>query len=123
MLIAVCMVLTLFHTAAFATEGNIPVGTSNTGDNVTIDSGTPAVCPHEHDNTCGYIKAVEGVACAHLNEDGSYSCAPLVSGNEASPSDAEYVCDHSDSCGFIEAVAGSPCTHACELCSTQAVPP
>lgn len=119
MLLVVCMVFTLFPTVAFAVEGDIPVDTSN-----VQDSGTPATCPHtERDNSCGYIKAVEGVDCDHLNEDGTYSCNPSVSGNEASPSDAEYVCDHEDDCGFTKAVAGSPCTHECELCSTQGVPP
>lgn len=118
MLLVVCMVFTLFPTSAFAT-GNVSIGTSS-----VVDSKTPAVCENhkEHDETCGYMEAVEGAPCDHLNEDGSYSCAPVldsdVSGNSATPSDADkgYVCDHTDGCGYTEAAEGADCTHECELC-------
>ena len=112
LLLSVAMVFSMGTTSVFATEGGIPIGASS-----IVDSGTPAVCEHTtHDEACGYREAVEGVLCAHLNEDGSYSCVPAVSGNEATPSDAETVCDHSDDCGYIEAVEGADCTHTCELC-------
>ena len=118
MLLVVCMVFTLFPISAFAT-GNVSIGTSS-----VVDSKTPAVCENhkEHDETCGYMEAVDGAPCSHLNEDGTYSCAPVldsgVSGNEATPSDAdkEYVCDHSDDCGYVESIDGADCTHQCELC-------
>lgn len=126
MLLVVCMVFTLFPMSAFAT-GNVSIGTSS-----VVDSKTPAVCENhkEHDETCGYMEAVEGAPCDHLNEDGSYSCEPVldsdVSGNSATPSDADkgYVCDHTDGCGYTEAAEGADCTHECELCKpTDGEPP
>lgn len=124
MLLVVCMVFTLFPSAAFAAKGDVALGISS-----VTDSGTPAVCENhkEHDETCGYAKAVDGAPCSHLNEDGTYSCAPVldsgVSGNEATPSDAdkEYVCDHSDDCGYVESIDGADCTHQCELCNGKAM--
>lgn len=118
MLLVVCMVFTLFPTAAFAAETGTPIGISS-----VTDSGASAVCEHtEHDDTCGYAKAVDGAPCSHLNEDGTYSCTPVldsgVSGNDATPSDAdkESVCDHNDDCGYVKAVDGTDCTHECERC-------
>lgn len=116
MLLVMCMVFTLFPTAAFATETGTPIGTSS-----VTNSGKPVVCEHEHNDICGYIKAIKGVSCSHLKENGTYSCTPAldngVSGN-ATPSDGDKanVCDHTDNCGYIEAISGADCTHECELC-------
>lgn len=104
--LSLCMVANLLPMTAFAAGTTTPPGASS-------------ICGHVHDEDCGYIEAVEGAPCSHLNEDGTYSCAPVldsgVSGN-ATPSDADYVCDHSDGCGYAEAVKGADCTHTCELC-------
>ena len=104
--LSLCMVANLLPMTAFAAETTTPPGSSG-------------ICGHVHDEECGYIEAVEGAPCSHLNEDGTYSCAPVldsgVSGN-ATPSDADYVCGHEDGCGYTEAVEGADCTHSCELC-------
>ena len=105
--LSLCMVANLLPMTAFAAETGTPPGASG------------SVCGHVHDEECGYIEAVEGAPCSHLNEDGTYSCAPVldsgVSGN-ATPSDADYVCGHEDGCGYAEAMEGADCTHSCELC-------
>lgn len=105
--LSLCMVANLLPMTAFAAETGTPPGASG------------SVCGHVHDEDCGYIEAVEGAPCSHLNEDGSYSCVPVmdsgVSGN-ATPSDADYVCGHEDGCGYAEAMEGADCTHSCELC-------
>lgn len=130
MFLVLCMVFTLLPSTVFATEGNVgSIGDAAIGSSSITDSGAPAVCENhkEHDESCGYVEAVAGHPCSHLNEDGTYSCFiaeendPPVSENEATPSDAKeaYVCDHTDGCGYIEAVEGAPCAHECELCMTK----
>ncbi|MCQ5128893.1 S-layer homology domain-containing protein [Butyricicoccus faecihominis] len=105
--LSLCMVANLLPMTAFAAE------------TTTLPGASGSVCGHVHDKECGYIEAVEGAPCSHLNEDGTYSCAPVldsgVSGN-ATPSDADYVCGHEDGCGYAEAMEGADCTHSCELC-------
>ena len=105
---SLCLVVNLLPMTAFSAESEVPPAVSG-------------VCGHVHNEECGYIEAVEGVPCSHQNEHGSYSCAPIldsddISDNDATPSDADYVCDHSDGCGYVEAVEGADCTHSCELC-------
>ncbi len=105
---SLCLVANLLPMTAFSAESEVPPAVSG-------------VCGHVHNEECGYIEAVEGVPCSHQNEHGSYSCAPIldsddISDNDATPSDADYVCDHSDGCGYVEAVEGADCTHSCELC-------
>ncbi|MGX8833891.1 InlB B-repeat-containing protein [Amedibacillus sp. YH-ame6] len=63
-------------------------------------------CHPIHDENCGYVESAEGVACSHLNEDGTYSCN--------SDGKENYVCLHEDECGYIEMVEGKPCAHTCE---------
>ena len=111
MALALCMIFTMLPTAVFAAEADTPSGVSSA-------DGAPVGENHrEHDEDCGYVEAVAGHPCAHLNEDGTYSCAPVRDSGEAPSSDAQgpYVCDHTDGCGYIEAVEGAPCTHECEL--------
>ena len=120
LLLSVAMVFSMSTVNVFATESGVPIGASS-----IVDSSTPAVCENhkEHDEDCGYAEAVDGTPCGHLNEDGSYSCAPIldsdVSDDNATPSDAdmEYVCDHTDGCGYTEAEEGADCAHECELCN------
>lgn len=121
MFLVVCMVFTLFPAVTFATESSA-IGTIN-----DVDSKTSAVCKNhkEHDKSCGYIKAIEGIPCGDLAEDG-YFCGPIKDLDQASPSDADetdnneetYICDHTDGCGYAEAVEGVPCAHECDLCSS-----
>ena len=121
-LLSACLVFHLVPVTAFADEADASVGTS-----------AGRICGHVHEEEeCGYIEAVEGVSCSHQNEDGTYSCAPILdSGDDevsskATPGDADdtgYVCDHSDGCGYQEAVEGADCTHSCELCGNAAVKP
>lgn len=51
-------------------------------------------CVHTHDDTCGYVAAVEGQSC---------TCEPDENG----------VLTHVEGCGYREAVAGVPCGHVC----------
>lgn len=56
---------------------------------VYASMGTGAAhCEHHatHDETCGYVEAVEGTPCTHT---------------------------HDASCGYVEAVEGKPCAHVC----------
>ncbi|MEG0469441.1 MAG: hypothetical protein RR562_05970, partial [Longicatena sp.] len=68
-------------------------------------------CHPIHDVNCGYVEGAEGVACSHLNEDGTYSCN--------SDGKENYVCLHEDECGYIEMVEGKPCAHTCETCEPK----
>ena len=116
MALAISIVSTMLPTASFPAKADTPIGVSS--------AEVETVCENhkEHDESCGYVEAVEGAPCSHLNEDGTYSCAPMKDSGEASPNDAEeaYVCNHTDGCGYIEAVEGKPCTHVCELCKDAA---
>ena len=55
---------------------------------------TVTECVHAHDDTCGYVEAVEGQDC---------DCVP----------DAEGVLTHAEGCSYVEAVEGTPCGHTC----------
>lgn len=116
MALAISIVSTMLPTASFPAKADTPIGVSS--------AEVETVCENhkEHDEGCGYVEAVEGAPCSHLNEDGTYSCAPMKDSGEASPNDAEeaYVCNHTDGCGYIEAAEGKPCTHVCELCKEVA---
>lgn len=115
MLLVLCMVFCPMPATAFA-----EVISNRTGTSSTPDRG--GSCPHtEHDDTCGYKEAVEGEGCAHLEEDGSYSCSPSRGEDEdkATPSNLSYVCGHKDDCGYIKAAEGKDCTHECKLCKLQ----
>ena len=58
-------------------------------------------CTHVHDEACGYVQAVEGVACAcPYNEDG--------------------VLCHTEGCVYVEAVPGAACTHTHGNCYSTA---
>ena len=61
------------------------------------DTGLTA-CHTAHDETCGYVAAVEGVACGCTETD--------ADGNVV----------HADGCGYVEAVEGHPCGHTCQVC-------
>ncbi|WP_308589307.1 leucine-rich repeat domain-containing protein, partial [uncultured Oscillibacter sp.] len=94
--LAACLLLTLLPVSALAAEGEYP-------------------CGHVHDDGCGYVEAVEGAPCAHLNGDGTYSCAPEDAGEGC-------VCAHDDGCGYVEAVEGAPCAHTCDICDPPEAP-
>lgn len=100
------MIFTLLPSTAYAAEsGKLP---GNEGG---------LSCHPAHDGECGYMEEEEGIPCAHLNADGTYSCGPGVSGNEAVPNMAEdSVCHHNDGCGYGEKIQSAPCTHVCEIC-------
>lgn len=103
------MVCTMLPTTVFAIEAAPP------------DASGFTECHPAHDEDCGYTEAVEGTPCSHLNEDGTYSCAPIGDEETASPSNAakDYVCDHKDGCGYEEGEKGSPCTHSCDECQPE----
>ena len=91
--ITLALVFTMLPVSAFA-EGA-----------VTLDLGELAAeCNHVHDSACDYVEAVAAAPCGHLQEDGSYSCAPEDAAED-------YVCPHDDDCGYAEATDGIPCTH------------
>ncbi len=116
--LSLCMVLTLFPTAASAEQA----GKQNPGISSTQNSGRSGMCENhtEHNTDCGYRAAIEPKPCGHVREDGSDSCAPVLDSNAATPGDADekYTCPHDDTCGFTEKIEGAPCTHACEQCFT-----
>ena len=62
---------------------------------------------HTHNETCGYVEAVEGADCTHEHDDECYS---EVVG---------CVHEHDENCGYVQAVEGSPCTYACEECAAE----
>lgn len=107
--LSAAMIFTSMPSTAFAVEAPPPDASGFTG------------CHPSHDEDCGYIEAVEGTPCSHLNEDGTYSCAPVEDEETASPSNAakDYVCDHKDGCGYEEGEEGSPCTHSCVECQPE----
>ena len=83
MALAISIVSTMLPTASFPAKADTPIGVSS--------AEVETVCENhkEHDEGCGYVEAVEGAPCSHLNEDGTYSCAPMKDSGEASPNDAE----------------------------------
>lgn len=68
---------------------------------------TPENCPNhaEHDESCGYVEAVEEQPCSHEHTEECYV-------------DGELNCQHvhDESCGYVEAVEGQPCEHKCPVC-------
>lgn len=131
----------------------------------TQDSGQTAaaggLCEHhpEHDADCGYSEGTPETPCGHEHTEDCYTevtecvhehsedCYPeetgdSVSGNDATPSDAQqrepencpHICDedsrcvteklncqhkHDDECGYAPATEGTPCTYVCEICNPQ----
>ncbi|MCD2492054.1 hypothetical protein LQE92_05370 [Lacrimispora sp. NSJ-141] len=100
--LSLCMVFSLYPASASASEKE-------------VTDGLNEKCGHVHrEEDCGFQEEVGGAACAHMNEDGTYSCVP---NSEDSEADSSYVCGHGDDCGYVEAAEGVPCTHSCKLCS------
>ena len=116
------------------------------------------LCEHHpaHDEACGYTEGTKGTPCSHEHTEGCYSlvtscvhehrldCYPAesVSGNTATPSDADgaeltectHVCseesgcitkaldcqhEHDDACGYVPAIEGTPCGYVCAICNSQ----
>lgn len=116
------------------------------------------LCEHhpQHTAACGYTEGSEGTPCNHEHTEDCYTlvtecvhehgpeCYPAedVSGNTATPSDAEeqeptactHVCseesgcitkvldcqhEHDEACGYTPATEGTPCTYVCEICNPQ----
>ncbi|MED9902667.1 MAG: InlB B-repeat-containing protein [Lachnospiraceae bacterium] len=116
------------------------------------------LCEHHpaHDEACGYTEGTKGTPCSHEHTEGCYSlmtscihehrldCYPAesVSGNTATPSDADgaeltectHVCseesgcitkaldcqhEHDDACGYVPAIEGTPCGYVCATCNSQ----
>lgn len=104
---------------------------------VASDEG---LCPHhtEHDASCGYQTAVEGVDCTHVHDEScgyaeaqaevpcDKNCTDTDNDGEINhaegcvyqPAVAASPCNHShdDNCKYVEATPGSPCTFVCNLC-------
>lgn len=124
------------------------------------------LCEHhpQHTDECGYTEGSEGTPCNHEHTEDCYTlvtecvhehgpeCYPeengepagteSVSGNTATPSEAEeakptectHVCseesecitevldckhEHDEACGYTPATQGTPCTYVCEICNPQ----
>ena len=129
-------------------------GVQDSGAAVTADG----LCEHhpQHDESCGYTEGSEGTPCGHEHTEDCYAlvtecvhehgpeCYPAedVSGNTATPSDAEeqeptactHVCseesgcitevldckhEHDGACGYAPAIEGTPCGYVCEICTPQ----
>ena len=92
------------------------------------EQGT-GLCEHhpQHDETCGYVAAVEGHECNHVHTEACYIEVDPATPSEATPGNGEKQkilnCshavegEHDDTCGYVEAVEGKPCTYRCEECS------
>ena len=123
------------------------------------DSGKTigGLCEHHpaHNEACGYTEGTPETPCSHEHNEGCYSlvtecvhehtadCYPAesVSGNTATPSDADkaepvcgHVCseesgcikeelncqhEHSEACGYAPATERTPCGYVCEICKPQ----
>jgi len=113
LVMAASMVFSSMSTAVFATGDN-EIGScshhvehteecgydagASCGHLCTSENGcivVPTECAHEHDENCGYVEAVEGVAC---------ECTPAEDGTVT----------HAEGCGFVAAVEGVACSHACD---------
>ncbi len=88
---------------------------------------------HIHDDSCGYVEAVEGQACTHVHDANcgySEGTAETPCDMECTDTDGDGTIDHAegcayqpategalclhehdDSCGYVEAVEGSPCQY------------
>ena len=98
MLLTVVMLLGLIPTAAFAVEED-------------------GLCPHhlQHDNTCGYVAAVDGQSCQHQHDEtcGYTEGTPEVPCDKGcTDTDDDGVIDHVEDCSYRPAVPESPCTHS-----------
>ena len=133
-------------------------GSAQDSGQITAAGG---LCEHhtEHDADCGYTEGSEGTPCTHEHSEDCYTevtecvhehsedCYPeeaedSVSGNDATPSDAEerepencpHICDedsgcitkelncqheHDDECGYVPATEGTPCGYVCEICTGE----
>lgn len=97
LLLSLTMCVSLLGTAASAVEGN--------GEGEQHLAGCGYQCTHtEHDDSCGYVAAVEGVPCGHIHDE---NCG----WSEETPDGCAHI--HDDTCGYQEATSGSPCTHNC----------
>ena len=131
MLLTVVMLLGLLPTAAFAVEedGLCPhhLQHDNTCGYVTAVDGQP--CQHQHDETCGYTEGTPEVlcdkGCTDTDDDGvidhveDCSYRPAVPGSSCTHS-------HDADCGYVEEVEGAPCQYAitpCPQCAAEPVPP
>lgn len=123
--------------------------------------GKAGLCEHHaaHTDDCGYTEETPGTLCGHEHTEDCYievtecvhehtpECYPeetedSVSGNEATPANAEkrepencpHICDgesgcitekldcrheHDSECGYTESTPGTPCTYVCEICNPQ----
>ena len=98
LLLTVVMLLGLLPTAAFAVEED-------------------GLCPHhlQHDDTCGYVAAVDGQPCQHQHDEtcGYTEGTPEVPCDKGcTDTDDDGVIDHVEDCSYRPAVPGSPCTHS-----------
>ena len=97
LLLSLTMCVSLLGTAASAVEGD--------GEGEQHLAGCGYQCTHtEHDDSCGYVAAVEEVPCGHIHDE---NCG----WSEETPDGCTH--DHDDTCGYQEATSGSPCTHNC----------
>lgn len=89
-----------------------PIQLPETQGDTAPAAGTPdpneGLCPHhtEHDDTCGYKKAVDEQPCGHEHDD---KC-------EFDGSEGSCTHEHDDTCGYVEAQPGSPCAFVCPVC-------
>lgn len=131
MLLTVVMLLGLLPTAAFAVEedGLCPhhLQHDNTCGYVPAVDDQP--CQHQHDETCGYTEGTPEVlcdkGCTDTDDDGvidhveDCSYRPAVPGSSCTHS-------HDADCGYVEEVEGAPCQYAitpCPQCAAEPVPP
>ena len=131
-----------------------------------LSTQTAGLCEHhpQHTDECGYTEGSEGTPCNHEHTEDCYTlvtecvhehgpeCYPeengepagteSVSGNTATPSEAEeaeptectHACseesgcitkkldcqhEHDETCGYAPATEGTPCTYVCEICNPQ----
>lgn len=99
---------------------------------------------HSHDESCGYVKAVEGEACGHVCPENCplESVAVCIHDHEVLgctylEAEARWDCDHAcaedtgcitqacahvcpgDECGFVQQVEGQKCGFVCEVCASE----
>ena len=148
---------------AFLLSAVMIVTMSGTPVHAVADRGQPetGLCEHHaaHTDDCGYTEETPGTPCGHEHTEDCYTevtecvhehtpeCYPeetedSVSGNEATPANAEkrepencpHICDgesgcitekldcrheHDSECGYTESTPGTPCTYVCEICNPQ----
>lgn len=148
---------------AFLLSAVMIVTMSGTPVHAVADRGQPetGLCEHHtaHTDDCGYTEETPGTPCGHEHTEDCYievtecvhehtpECYPeetedSVSGNEATPANAEkrepencpHICDgesgcitekldcrheHDSECGYTESTPGTPCTYVCEICNPQ----